>query len=86
MSANEFLQKSSYEELAEAFEAMKGLPLKYYKSKKTDYNKMIKQNVDEVLMKELLEDHFDSMKEHNPEKHESLMKIFSRETVEAAEA
>lgn len=86
MRANEFLQKSSYEELAETFEAMKNLPTKYYKSKKTDYNKMIKQNVDEVLMKELLDEHFDSMKEHNPEKHESLMKIFSREMAEAAEA
>jgi hypothetical protein len=47
---------------------------------------MIKQNVDEVLMKELLEEHFASMMEHNPEKHESLMKIFSREMAEAAEA
>jgi hypothetical protein len=86
---SEFMKRTCISDLKELFESFKDLPDEYYVVKKTEYNteynKMIKQKVDLVIMDRVLDAHFEGMRKHNPEKHEKLKSIFGIEMLQIAE-
>lgn len=77
-----FLKLITKEELVVVYNNFKILSSKYSKEyKKTynmEYNQMIKQKVDTVIMKNVLDKHFESLKEYNESGYNELNKIFNR--------
>lgn len=76
------MKRVNIQQLDVLYQDFKTLPNKYYtvynKKHDTEYNKMLKQKIDKVIMEEVLDSHFNGMREHNPEKFEELTSIFEQ--------